>query len=58
MATATARKRIRDSKQRAQRHTEALFIGLQYAAEDYIDSGATETSTVYRLLGNKPESLQ
>jgi hypothetical protein len=40
----------------ALRRTEAFFIGLQYAAEDYINLGATKTATVYRLLGNPPKS--
>jgi hypothetical protein len=40
----------------ALRRTEAFFIGLQYAAEDYINLGATKTATVYRLLGNSPKS--
>ena len=40
----------------ALRRTEAFFIGLQYSAEDYINLGATKTATVYRLLGNPPNS--
>src|SRR5271157_1113693 len=40
----------------ALRRTEAFFISLQYAAEDYINLGATKTATVYRLLGNPPRS--
>jgi hypothetical protein len=36
--------------------TEAFFISLQYAAESYINLGATKTATVYRLLGNPPKS--
>ena len=40
----------------ALRRTEAFFISLQYAAEDYINLGATKTATVYRLLGNPPKS--
>jgi hypothetical protein len=40
----------------ALRRTEAFFIGLQYAAEDYIALNATKTATVYRLLGNSPKS--
>lgn len=40
----------------ALRRTEAFFIGLQYAAEDYINLGATKTATVYRLMGNPPKS--
>ena len=40
----------------ALRRTEAFFIGLQYAAEDYIALNATKTATVYRLLGNPPNS--
>ena len=40
----------------ALRRTEAFFISLQYAAEDYINLGATKTATVYRLLGNAPKS--
>ncbi len=40
----------------ALRRTEAFFIGLQYAAEDYINLTATKTATVYRLLGNPPKS--
>jgi len=41
---------------RALRRTEAFFVGLQYAAEDYIALKATKTATVYRLLGNPPKS--
>jgi hypothetical protein len=40
----------------ALRRTEAFFIGLQYAAEDYINLGATKTATVYRLMGNPPKA--
>ena len=40
----------------ALRRTEAFFIALQYAAEDYIALNATKTATVYRLLGNPPKS--
>ena len=40
----------------ALRRTEAFFISLQYAAESYINLGATKTATVYRLLGNPPTS--
>jgi hypothetical protein len=40
----------------ALRRTEAFFIALQYAAEDYIALNATKTATVYRLLGNPPNS--
>ncbi len=40
----------------ALRRTEAFFVSLQYAAEDYINLGATKTATVYRLLGNPPKS--
>ena len=40
----------------ALRRTEAFFVGLQYSAEDYINLGATKTATVYRLLGNAPNS--
>ncbi len=40
----------------ALRRTEAFFISLQYAAEAYINLGATKTATVYRLLGNPPKS--
>jgi hypothetical protein len=40
----------------ALRRTEAFFISLQYAAEDYIALNATKTATVYRLLGNPPNS--
>jgi len=40
----------------ALRRTEAFFISLQYAAEGYINLGATKTATVYRLLGNPPKS--
>ena len=42
----------------ALRRTEAFFISLQYAAEDYINLGATKTATVYRLLGNPPNSQE
>jgi hypothetical protein len=40
----------------ALRRTEAFFVALQYAAEDYIALNATKTATVYRLLGNPPKS--
>src|SRR3974390_2521369 len=40
----------------ALRRAESFFIGLQYSAEDYINLGATKTATVYRLLGNPPQS--
>lgn len=40
----------------ALRRTEAFFIGLQYAAEEYIALNATKTATVYRLLGNPPKA--
>lgn len=40
----------------ALKRTEAFFIDLQYAAEDYIALNATKTATVYRLLGNPPKS--
>jgi hypothetical protein len=40
----------------ALRRTEAFFISLQYAAEDYIALNCTKTATVYRLLGNPPKS--
>ena len=40
----------------ALRRTESFFIGLQYAAEDYIALNATKTATVYRLLGNAPKA--
>ena len=40
----------------ALRRTEAFFISLQYAAEDYIALNTTKTATVYRLLGNPPKS--
>jgi hypothetical protein len=40
----------------ALRRTEAFFISLQYAAEAYINLGATKTATVYRLLGNPPKA--
>jgi hypothetical protein len=42
----------------ALRRTEAFFIALQYAAEDYIALNATKTATVYRLMGNPPNSLE
>ena len=38
----------------ALRRTEAFFISLQYAAEDYIALNCTKTATAYRLLGNPP----
>ncbi len=40
----------------ALRRTEAFFISLQYAAEEYIALNATKTATVYRLLGNPPNA--
>jgi hypothetical protein len=40
----------------ALKRAEDFFIGLQYAAEDYIALNATKTATVYRLLGNPPKS--
>jgi len=42
----------RDALKRA----EAFFIDLQYAAEEWIALKATKTGTVYRLLGNPPNS--
>ncbi len=42
----------------ALRRTEAFFISLQYEAEDYIALNATKTATVYRLMGNPPNSLE
>jgi len=40
----------------ALKRAEAFFISLQYAAEDYIALNCTKTGTVYRLLGNAPQS--
>src|SRR5215469_13028381 len=40
----------------ALKRAEAFFIGLQYAAEDYIALNTTKTGTIYRLLGNPPKS--
>src|SRR5580704_8934287 len=40
----------------ALRRTEAFFISLQYSAEEYIALNCTKTATVYRLLGNQPNS--
>jgi hypothetical protein len=40
----------------ALRRTEAFFVSLQYSAEEYINLGATKTATVYRLMGNPPNS--
>jgi hypothetical protein len=40
----------------ALRRTEAFFVSLQYAAEEYIALNCTKTATVYRLLGNPPKS--
>jgi hypothetical protein len=40
----------------ALRRAEAFFIDLQYSAEDYIALNCTKTATVYRLLGNPPNS--
>jgi hypothetical protein len=40
----------------ALRRTEAFFISLQYSAEEYIALNCTKTATVYRLLGNPPNS--
>lgn len=40
----------------ALRRTEAFFISLQYSAESYIALNCTKTATVYRLLGNPPNS--
>lgn len=40
----------------ALRRTEAFFISLQYSAADYIALNCTKTATVYRLLGNPPNS--
>jgi hypothetical protein len=40
----------------ALRRAEAFFISLQYSAEDYIALNCTKTATVYRLLGNPPNS--
>jgi hypothetical protein len=35
---------------------ERFFLGLQYAARDYIALNATKTGIVYRLLGNPPKA--
>jgi len=40
----------------AMKRAEAFFIGLQFAARDYIALDATKTGIVYRLLGNVPTS--
>ena len=40
----------------ALKRAEALYIALQYSAEEYIALNATKTATVYRLLGNPPRA--
>lgn len=40
----------------ALKRAEDFFLGLQYAAEDYVALNTTKTATVYRLLGNPPKS--
>ena len=40
----------------AMKRAESFFLGLQYSAEDYIALNCTKTATVYRLLGNPPNS--
>lgn len=51
--------RFKDRKElakEAMKRAEALFIALQYAAQNYIALKATKTGIVYRLLGNAPNS--
>lgn len=38
----------------AMKKVEAFFVGLQYAAQDWIALDATKTGVVYRLHGNAP----
>jgi len=38
------------------KRVEAFFVGLQYAAQDWVALGATKTGVVYRLHGNAPTS--
>ena len=40
----------------AMKRVEAFFVGLQYAAQDWVALGATKTGVVYRLHGNAPTS--
>jgi hypothetical protein len=40
----------------ALKRAEAFFVDLQYSADEYIALNATKTATVYRLLGNPPNS--
>ncbi|HVO25764.1 MAG TPA: hypothetical protein VMW56_19270 [Candidatus Margulisiibacteriota bacterium] len=47
-------KRREDLNEQALQQGEAFFVGLQYAAKDWIALGATKTGVVYRLKGNPP----
>jgi hypothetical protein len=38
----------------AMKRVEAFFVGLQYAAQDWVALDATKTGIVYRLNGNAP----
>jgi hypothetical protein len=40
----------------ALKKAEAFFLSLQFSAEEYIALNCTKTATVYRLLGNPPNS--
>jgi hypothetical protein len=40
----------------ALKRAEGFFVDLQYSADEYIALNATKTATVYRLLGNPPNS--
>jgi hypothetical protein len=40
----------------AMKRAEAFFIGLQFAAQDWIALNATKTGVLYRLNGNAPTS--
>jgi len=49
--------RFKDRKElrlQAMKRAEAFFVGLQYAAKDWIALNATKTGIVYRLNGNAP----
>jgi hypothetical protein len=49
--------RFKDRKElrlEAMKNAEAFFVGLQYAAKDWIALNATKTGVVYRLNGNAP----
>ncbi|HKD17753.1 MAG TPA: hypothetical protein VKG23_07770 [Thermoanaerobaculia bacterium] len=49
-------KKREDLQDEAMRRVEGFFLGLQYAAKDWIALGATKTGVVYHLKGNPPHA--